>query len=198
MVCEPMCWMARGAWINVLRLTLNESCALWEGRNIVVHTTAFGVLGYASRPEVVALSWLHYVIIKLQLKVTVREICDIFGGKVLEACVTIHALRRTTYLSNLDLVRKVADSRQRCLPCGALPTPSSRTVTHLLSRWDAMSDDGLSRMCLAFSGAQAIDAFRISRRCRDEVRTIFDFGISSCRRIQLLGVSLSNLEYILQ
>jgi hypothetical protein len=28
MVCEPMFWMARGAWVNVLRLTLNESCAL--------------------------------------------------------------------------------------------------------------------------------------------------------------------------
>jgi hypothetical protein len=88
-----------------------------------VHTTAFGVLGYASRPEVVALSWLHYVIAKLQLKITVREICDIFGGKVLEACVTTHALRRTTYFSNLDLVRKVADSRPRCLPYGAFPAP---------------------------------------------------------------------------
>jgi hypothetical protein len=35
MVCEPMFWMARGARINVLRLTLNESCALWEGRTLL-------------------------------------------------------------------------------------------------------------------------------------------------------------------
>jgi hypothetical protein len=51
---------------------------------------------------------------------------------------------------------------------------SSRTVAHLLGRWDAMSDDGLSRMCLAFSGTQAIGAFRMSRRCRDEVRMVFE------------------------
>jgi hypothetical protein len=208
MVRELMSQAARSAWVNVLRLTSNEWRASRDGMNIVV---------YASPSQ----HWVtHRDPRSLRSLARVKPLQS-WSGRSQYVGYAIFAAARCLKRVSQPIPAKKGD--KICQPgsgaecseearsvsvCATISATSSRTVSFIHSRYAETSLVILSPCSVGRWAEQNVPCFsryashwRLSDKPALPWRSAYGLGISersSCRRIELLGIGISDLASILE